>query len=126
MNDTAQMLVAEHGGGTFCVMPGRGFENLTAATACTYLVNAGNRIISVILETSMDEPLDDVCDFFVQQIYLAGKPSPQMQEWGLVGARAGFVVAHLALDGVPEWIRDVIQQRIHENTHVIKDHKEQW
>jgi len=126
VNDTAQMLVAEHGGGTFCVMPGRGFENLTAATACTYLVNAGNRIISVILETSMDEPLDDVCDFFVQQIYLAGKPSPQMQEWGLVGARAGFVVAHLALDGVPEWILDVILQRIHENTHVIKDHKEQW
>lgn len=119
MNETARMLLAEHAGTSFGVLPGKGFDNLTHHTCCTYLLNAVNRIVGAILETSMDEPLDEVCDFFIQQIHLAGKPSPQMEEWGLVGARGGFVVAHMALDGVPEWMRSVIEKRINEGAHVV-------
>ena len=113
MNVTATRLLQEHDGNAITVLPGEGFENLTAETACTYLLDSDNRILSLVLETSMDEPLDDTCDFFRQQMFLASEPSPAMREWGIGRIYGKLVIVRLALDGVPDWQRHVIKQRIY-------------
>lgn len=119
MNTTALYLVDQHGGPSLTALPGDGFDNLTPATGCTYLLDSDYRIISAVLETTADEPIDEVCDFFVQQIALAVKPSPSMQEMGIGRLYGDVLIVRMALDGVPEWQREVIQQRIGDVMNVI-------
>lgn len=126
MNATAQHLLNQHDGLSCTALPGRGFDNLTTATACTYLLDSDQRILSVILETDADEPLDEVCDFFVQQIVLSGRPSDSMQQMGVRRAYGDLLVVRLALDGVPDWQRDVIQQRIGESITVVGATQSTW
>lgn len=125
MNDTAKYLVGLHDGPSATVLPGRGFDNLTEATACTYLLDSDGRILSAIFETNADEPLDEVCDFFIQQMWLAKTPSERMADYGLRPIYGDILVARLALDGVPEWQRSVIQDRIHEALAVLATRREE-
>lgn len=126
MNASAEHLLKQHDGKSMTAMPGKGFENLTDETACTYLLDSDLRILSVILETTADEPLDDVCDFFVQQIAMAGKPSPSMLEMGIGRSYGNILIVRLALDGVPDWQKEVIQQRIGDAMPVIGTTHTTW
>ncbi len=123
MNESTLRLVEEHGGQWIVVCPGEGFEHLTSATACIYLLDSDRRTLSVILETTADEPLDDVSDFFIQQMRLAYRPSERMRELGISGIYGSLLITRLSLDGVPQWQREVICKRIAEAVNVVALHK---
>ncbi len=126
MNDSALYLIREHGGKTMTVLPGAGFDTLTSDTACTYLLDSDHRILAVVLETAADEPIDDVCDFFVQQVYLATKPSATMRSWGIEKCYGGVLVVRLALDDVPDWQKSVIESRMSEAMTIVATHRSTW
>lgn len=124
MNDTVKYLIGLHEGPVATVYAGVGFDNLTESTSCTYLLGSDNRILSVILDTDADEPLDEVCDFFIQQMWLAKEPSNRMLAHGLRPMYGDVLIARLALENVPEWQRDVIQARIRDALNVVYTRRE--
>lgn len=126
LNATAKHLVGQHGGNFCSTFPGQGFDNLTAATSCTYLLDSDGRILSVVLETDADEPLDEVGDFFVQQIRLTKDPTEKMRSAGIGQAYGGVLIVRLALDDVPAWQRSVIEQRIADSLTVVSRSTWEW
>lgn len=126
MNETATYLLKQHDGPAATVYAGKGFDHLTEATACTYLLDSDGRILTAIFETDADEPLDEVCDFFIQQMWLAKVPTDGMKKLGVRPMYGYLLVARLALDDVPEWQKTVIQDRINEALTVLYTKRETY
>jgi len=111
MNPNLLARIRQHPGKSTTVVPGEGFS-LAATTSCTYLHDDAGVVEACLLESAGGADINQIAEFFCQQIVLAQRPSERLQEIGITGLAEGPLVIVTYMDGMAEEDKETVERSI--------------
>jgi hypothetical protein len=103
--------IRQHPGKSLTVIPGDGFS-LSCRTACTYLHDGAGAVSACLLQSDGSDDINQVVEFFCQQIVLSQQPSARLREMGITGLGEGPLVIVTYMDGMAEEDKAVAEKAI--------------
>jgi hypothetical protein len=103
--------IRQHPGKSLTVVPGGGF-GLSSQTACTYLHDGDGIVSACLLESAGNDDIEEVVEFFCQQVVLAQRPTARLQEMGIAGLGEGPLVIVTYMDGMSEVDRAAAERAV--------------
>ena len=111
MNPNLIDRIRRHPGKSLTVVPGDGFS-LSGRTSCTHLHDGDGAVSACLLHSDGSDDINQVVEFFCQQIVLAQRPSERLEEMGITGLREGPLVIVTYMGGMAEEDKESVERSI--------------